>query len=93
MSNVIQLLERLGEEANLSDHTLENLKQQMQDLELSEVTQKAILEGDAEALEKLLNLSPIICQIIIKDDDDEQEDDDSGDQGDGSSTSNHRQAI
>ncbi|QDP00432.1 hypothetical protein [Thalassotalea sp. PS06] len=70
MSNVIQLLERLGEDANLSDHTLENLKQQMQDLELSEVTQKAILEGDANALETLMNLSPIVCGIIIEDDED-----------------------
>lgn len=75
MSNVIQLLERLGEEANLSDHTLENLKQQMQDMELSELTQKAILEGDAAALEYLLSLAPIVCGIIADEEDDEDDKD------------------
>lgn len=75
MSNVIQLLERLGEEANLSDHTLENLKQQMQDLELSELTQKAILEGDSSALESLLNLAPIICGIVAEEDEDDEDKD------------------
>lgn len=73
MSNVIQLLERLGEQANLSEHTLENLKTQMADLELSELTQQAILGGDANALETLLKLSPIVCGIVHEDEDEDDE--------------------
>ncbi|WP_394174233.1 hypothetical protein [Thalassotalea litorea] len=67
MSNVIQLLERLGEQANLSSHTLENLQKQMADCGLSELSQEAILNGNAQALESLLNLSPNLCNIVHQD--------------------------
>ncbi|TLU66813.1 hypothetical protein FE810_04715 [Thalassotalea litorea] len=92
MSNVIQLLERLGEEANLSEHTLENLQKQMANLELSELTQEAILQGDPQALESLLGLSPNLCNIVHQDDD-EESDDNEEDTSDNNEQASSQQAI
>lgn len=72
MSNVIELIERMGSEVSLQNSA--NLKLALNEHNIDESLQKAILDGDVKALEKELNVrGTIFCGVAPAEDDEPEE--------------------
>ncbi|WP_281558742.1 hypothetical protein [Thalassomonas sp. RHCl1] len=75
MSNIIQLLEKMGQEANLQDK--DKLEQAIQTAELEHSLKESLLNKDKLTLERQLDICPDIVAFLFpaEDDQPQQEDD------------------
>jgi hypothetical protein len=65
MSNVIDLLERLGQDSDLRHADGNQLAQLMSSANVSPELRAAIAEGDQSKIEKLLGAKANVCAIIF----------------------------
>ena len=65
--SVINLLETLAKQSSFAHLSTEQLTVLVTQAELTADQQKAIINGDVEQLEQLLNLEPIKCTIVRED--------------------------
>jgi hypothetical protein len=72
MSNVVEFLERIGQDSSLRDVARVDLKQALNDAEIDPAVQTAIINGDGKRLEELLSAKSNVCAIVFT----TQEDDD-----------------
>ncbi|MCC4833674.1 hypothetical protein LMH66_13615 [Shewanella sp. 10N.7] len=72
MSSVIELLERMGQDSNLS--TLENYNEAIIQAELSPELKKSLLNKDVSSLTKELNVcAELVCGLLPADEDEGEE--------------------
>ncbi|HEX7013299.1 MAG TPA: hypothetical protein VF161_11150 [Steroidobacteraceae bacterium] len=81
MSNVIEFLERMGEDADLRYASGSELDEALQLAGVDSAARAAILAGDTRSLEALLGAAPNVCCAIEKPqpDDEEPEEEDEDD--------------
>ena len=85
MSNVIDFLERLGQDAQLHQASDTELEQALTEAQIDPAIRDAILMRDQRRLESLLGASPNVCCMIYtpaREDDEEEEGDDKKQQDD-----------
>lgn len=75
MSNVIDFLERLGQDAHLRDASQEDLELALASARIDPELQAAILAKDQEQLEVLLGSVNVCCMVNPGKEDDDEEDD------------------
>jgi len=75
MSDVIDLLERMGQDAQWSLASPDDIQLALADAKLEPELQVAIATGDQQSLETLLGLSPL-CGMLVPGKEDEKEDED-----------------
>ncbi|WP_416305024.1 hypothetical protein [Neptunicella sp. SCSIO 80796] len=73
MSNVIQLLEKIGVDANLQDQA--QFAQAIQQSGLSDELQQALLNRDKSSLQQQLNVASKMAMMIVTPDDDDDDGD------------------
>lgn len=73
MSNVIQLLERLGQDASLQEPT--DLNAVIVEADLNDELKQALLTKNTVSLEKQLDVCPDIVCVLVPAEDDESEGD------------------
>ena len=73
MSNVIDFLERLGQDAGLRHATDEAVSEALRGAGMEPALQAAILGKDQRALEALLGADTNVCCMIYKEDEEEEE--------------------
>lgn len=73
MSNVIDFLERLGQDAQLHDATGDEIEAALLNAGIEPRLRTAILEGDQRALEALLGADTNVCCVVYKEDEEEEE--------------------
>jgi hypothetical protein len=81
MSNVLDFLERVGQEPQLRYATRSQLLEAMARAEMDADLQSVILAGDGRALEALLGINASSCCLIHAPDDDEPEPEEAPDDG------------
>lgn len=85
MSNVIDFLERLGNDAQLRHASEVEIERAMTRAAIDPAVREAILAGDQRRLEALLGATPNVCCMIYspaREDDDESEDERKQDEDD-----------
>tara|TARA_B110001454_G_C12507662_1_gene345411 strand:+ start:161 stop:436 length:276 start_codon:yes stop_codon:yes gene_type:complete len=86
MSNVIQVLEQMGSDANIqSEDAIETL---LVSAELETEITEAIINKDVISLERQLDVCPDIVCLVLPAEDDDEKDDDNDDQDSTEETSN-----
>lgn len=93
MSNVVDFLEMMGQEARVRHATNAELEQALTGIGIDQELRLAILAGNQQQLEALLGAATNVCcglhpaeeddEETEEDDDDEDEDEDDDDDGDG----------
>ncbi|WP_028766355.1 hypothetical protein [Shewanella fidelis] len=74
MSNIIQLLERMGQDASLQTET--NFEQAIAESALTESLKQALINKDDISLKRELDVCPdVVCILIPAEDEDEETDD------------------
>ena len=73
MSNVIDFLERLGQDAKLRGATGEELEAALLTAGIEPGLRQAILGDDRRALEELLGADGNVCCVVFKEDEEEEE--------------------
>jgi hypothetical protein len=73
VSNVIDFLERLGQDAQLRTATNEEIEVALREAGVEPVGRTAILDQDRQALEALLRVEDNVCCLIYKEDEEEEE--------------------
>ena len=76
MSNVIDFLERFGQDASLRHATGEAVEEALQSAGIDPGVCAAILNKDQGALEALLGANTNVCCLVHKEDEEEEEEDD-----------------
>jgi hypothetical protein len=71
--NVIDFLERMGQDADLKHASAEMLEEALRDSGIEPALRAALLGKDRRALEGLLGTESTVCCIIFKDDEEEEE--------------------
>ncbi|WOH39265.1 hypothetical protein RI844_08580 [Thalassotalea fonticola] len=75
MNNVIKLLAQLGADATLNVSQQTRITAMMNELNIAKAQQQAILAGDVQALNSLLDICPdIVCNVNQPDGPDEDDD-------------------
>jgi hypothetical protein len=82
MGNVIDFLERLGQDAQLRYATGGEVDEALQQAQIDPAVRAAILADDRHQLEALLGAQPNVCCMVHVPDDEEDEDDDQDDSDD-----------
>lgn len=72
MSNVIDFLERIGQDASLHSCTPQQLEQEMKRAGIDPVVVAALQSGNYRALEELLGANTHVCCLIRTPDEDEE---------------------
>ena len=72
MSNIIQLLERMGQEANLQNRA--QLEQVINATELEQPLKESLLNNDKMTLERQLDICPDIVAFLFPAEDDQPQD-------------------
>ena len=84
MSNLIDFMERLGQDAQLHRAMIEDLEKALRDAGLEPALKDAILGNDRPALESLAGAQGNVCCMIYKEDEEEEpeeeEDEEEGDE-------------
>jgi hypothetical protein len=75
MSDVIDVLERLGQDAQWSQASQEDIRSVLAESSLDPDVRKAVASGDQKRLEMLLGLVPL-CGMMVPGREDEKEDED-----------------
>ncbi|WP_394129110.1 hypothetical protein [Shewanella maritima] len=73
MSNIIQLLERMGQDANLQ--TQQQLSSEIASSDISPALKQALLEQDTVSLEKQLDVCPDVQCLMLPAEDEKPKDD------------------
>ena len=73
MSNVIEFLERLGQDAELRTATNEQIDDALRSAGIAPALRAAILNCDQRRLEALLGADSNVCCMIYKEDEEEEE--------------------
>jgi hypothetical protein len=73
VSNVIDFLERLGQDAQLHEATGEEIEAALLNAGIEPGLRAAILEGNQRALEALLGADTNVCCVVYKEDEEEEE--------------------
>ena len=82
MLNVIDFLERFGQDAGLRYATSDMVAEALQQAGIEPALQAAILAKDQRALEALLGSDTNVCCLIHKDDEEEEEESDEDEEDD-----------
>ena len=82
MSNVIDFLERMGQDARLRDATESELDAALVQAGIEPALRTAMLGEDSHALESLLGVAPTLCCLIHKEDEEEEPDEEDEDEDD-----------
>ena len=82
MSNVIDLLERFGQDAELRYATREVMEEALRSAGIDLDVRSAILSKDQRALEGLLGADTNVCCMVHKEDDEEEEEEQEDDEDD-----------
>jgi hypothetical protein len=83
VSNVIDVLERLGQDARLSRASEDVLAQALEHSGLEPPAMQAILRGDRRGLEALLGVRANVCCLVYAPDEEPPEGDEPEEPGDG----------
>jgi hypothetical protein len=83
VSNVIDFLERFGQDAQLRHATGDLLEEAIRNAGLDPELKAAILGKDSRALEKLIGVVPNVCCAVFKEDEEEEEEEDEDDEEEG----------
>lgn len=73
MSNVIDFLERFGQDADLRHATDEAVAEALRQAGIEPAVRAAIVDRDQQALEALLGADTNVCCMIYKEDEEEEE--------------------
>lgn len=73
MSNVIDFLERLGQDAQLRSASGDEIEAALRDAGITLDVRQAILGDDRRALEALLGADGNVCCVVFKEDEEEEE--------------------
>lgn len=73
MSNVIEFLERFGQDAELRYASKDMLEEALRDAGIAPALKAAILGKDPRSLEALIGAEPNVCCAIFKEDEEEEE--------------------
>jgi hypothetical protein len=76
MTDVIDFLERMGQDAQLRNASLDDLQQALNSAEIAPELQTAILAGNQEQLKTLLNQGPLCVALFPGKEDEEDGDED-----------------
>ena len=71
MSNVVDLLERMGQSSRLQSLSADNLAQELAQAGIEPAVQAAIVQQDPRQLEELLGASHNVCCLVHAPQDDE----------------------
>src|ERR1700753_2516098 len=80
VSNVIDFLERLGQDAELRDATSDEIHEALRVAGIEPQLRTAILGDDRQALEALLGADGNVCCVVFKEDEEEEEEEDEGEE-------------
>lgn len=81
MSNVIEVLERFGQDAELRYAASDMLEEALRDAGLDPALKAAILGKDQRALEELIGVVPNVCCAVFKEDEEEEEEEEGEEEG------------
>jgi hypothetical protein len=73
VSNVIDFLERLGQDADLSRASEEMLEEALRNAGIDPALRAALLGEDRRAVEALLGVQSNVCCLVWKEDEEEEE--------------------
>lgn len=73
MSNVIDFLERYGQDAEMRYMSRELMEKALQEAGIDPALKAAILGANTRALESLLDAQSNVCCLVHKEDDEEEE--------------------
>ena len=98
MSDVIDVLERMGQDAQWSSASQDELQSALAAAEITPELQAAIVAGDQQGLQKLLGIAPLYAMLSPgKDKEDDDKDDEElpgqGEDDSGSLISNLSQSV
>jgi len=79
MSNVIDFLEKMGQDASLHSCTQEQLERHLQNAGIDPLLAAALRSGDYRTLERMIGANEHVC-CLIRTPGDEEEDDDQSDE-------------
>ena len=82
MSNVIDFLERFGQDADLRHATDEAVAEALRNAGIEPALQAAVLDKDQRALEALLGADTNVCCMIYKEDEEEETEEEEDDEDD-----------
>ena len=82
MSNVLDFLERYGQDAQLRYATREMLEEALRGAGIEPAVRAAILGNDQRALEALVGAVPNVCCTVHKEDDEEEEEEEDDEEED-----------
>ncbi len=80
MSNVIDFLERLGQDADLRTATDEQIDEALRNAGIAPALRTAIVNCDQHSLEELLGADSNVCCMIYKEDEEEEEEEKEGEE-------------
>jgi hypothetical protein len=73
VSNVIDFLERFGQDADLQQASREMLEEALRSAGIDPALRAAILGDNRQTLEALVGARPVVCCIVYKEDEEEEE--------------------
>jgi hypothetical protein len=82
VSNVIDFLERFGQDADLRHATDEAVAEALRNAGIEPALQAAVLDKDQRALEALLGADTNVCCMIYKEDEEEETEEEEDDEDD-----------
>ena len=82
MSNLIDFMERLGQDADLHRAMIEDLEKALRDAGLKPALKDAILGNDRRALEALAGAEGNVCCMVFKEDEEEEPEEEEEEEGD-----------
>ena len=88
MSDVIEFLERFGQDADLRYATREMLEEALQGAGIDPSLRAAILGKDVRALESLLGAEPNVCCAVHREEEEEEEEEEGEGEGEDENEAN-----
>jgi hypothetical protein len=82
VSNVIDFLERFGQDADLRHAPDEAVAEALRSAGIEPALQAAVLDKDQRALEALLGADTNVCCMVFKEDEEEETEEEEGDEDD-----------
>lgn len=76
MSNVIDFLEHMGQDAQLRYATTAELEEALKGVGIEPALRSAVLSDESLRLEALLGATPIVCSMVRPSEDDPEDDED-----------------
>ena len=93
MSNVIDFLERLGQDAQLRIATNEQIDEALRNAGIDPALRAAIVSRDQRSLEALLGADSNVCCMIYKEDEEEEEEKEGEEEGEEDDQDDEKAAL